>query len=308
MPSGLSLGVRVAGDWTAALNRYTNEMVDAMEGSIRSDGATIEVSEKCVEGNPLEVPVQVLIDGPYGGSSVDLGDYETVLLFSGGSGITFTLGLLDDIVGRCIRKGRKNGEKTKRIEFSWCIRSFGEYRCSMFIQLLMPIPYIGQIDCFSSALMDIATIVASSATSATPLYLHISIYVTCLCNPDAIPPIPNCDVIVFRPSAYQILRDLINGPKDDVGAGGADSVPNPENNKSNSSPPSTEIIVIDEEESIPSVSQKLPWIKPGGGMAVCASGPAILTCETANAVSRVQLSKKGRELGMIGLHTEVFAL
>jgi ferric-chelate reductase len=142
MPSGLSIGVRVAGDWSMALNRYANGMAKTtMKGSsIRHDGAMIEVSEKLIERSPLEVPVQVLIDGPYGGSSVDLGDYETVLLFSGGSGITFTLGLLDDIVGRCVRKGRKNGEKTKRIEFSWCIRSFGEYRCSIFIQFLTPIP------------------------------------------------------------------------------------------------------------------------------------------------------------------------
>ena len=35
----------------------------------------------------------------------------------------------------------------------------------------------------------------------------------------------------------------------------------------------------------------LPWIKPGGGFAVCASGPASLTGETANAVSPVQLSE-----------------
>jgi len=125
MPSGLSLGVRVTGDWTRALNRYANEMAKVMvESPIRSDGAAIDVVEK---RESLESPVQVLIDGPYGGPSIDLGDYETVLLVSGGSGITFTLGLLDDIVGRCIRKGRINGEKTKRIELSWCIRSFGEY-------------------------------------------------------------------------------------------------------------------------------------------------------------------------------------
>jgi hypothetical protein len=133
MPSGLSIGVRVAGDWTRALNRYANEMAKMMEESpIRSDVA-IDVVEK---RESFELPVQVLIDGPYGGSSIDLGDYETVLLVSGGSGITFTLGLLDDIVGRCIRKGRMNGEKTRRIELSWCIRSFGEYSFYIFIRFV----------------------------------------------------------------------------------------------------------------------------------------------------------------------------
>ena len=86
------------------------------------------VTEKVEDAQfPSEVPVQVMIDGPYGGCSVDLGDHETILLFSGGSGITFTLGLLDDIVGRCTKKGRSNGERTRRIEFGWCIRSFGMF-------------------------------------------------------------------------------------------------------------------------------------------------------------------------------------
>lgn len=72
--------------------------------------------------------MHVMIDGPYGGCSIDLGEYESVLLFSGGSGVTFTLGMLDDIVGRVVKLGRSGGERTKRIEFAWCIRSFGEYR------------------------------------------------------------------------------------------------------------------------------------------------------------------------------------
>lgn len=71
-------------------------------------------------------PVQVMLDGPYGGCSIDLGQYETVLLVAGGSGATFTLSLLDDIVARCVKMGRSGGEKTRRIEFAWCIRSFGE--------------------------------------------------------------------------------------------------------------------------------------------------------------------------------------
>ncbi|KAI6141124.1 hypothetical protein BKA82DRAFT_4362687 [Pisolithus tinctorius] len=57
-----------------------------------------------------------MIDGLYDGSSVDLGQYETVLLVAGGSGTTFTLGLLDDIVFKCIKTGRPNGERTRRIE------------------------------------------------------------------------------------------------------------------------------------------------------------------------------------------------
>jgi hypothetical protein len=143
MPSGLSLGVRAAGDWTEALSRYASETVKTLEdAAVEPSAEIVEKRVSSLEGSqlpPFEVPVQVLIDGPYGGSSVDLGDYETVLLLSGGSGITFTLGLLDDIVGRCVRMGRRNGEKTRRIEFVWYIRSFGECQLCKFTYNILDI-------------------------------------------------------------------------------------------------------------------------------------------------------------------------
>lgn len=117
MPPGISLGVRAIGDWSRALNAFANEGVAELQALVQ---------EKRTD-NPLEVPVQVMLDGPYGGCSLDLGEYETVVLITGGAGITFTLGLLDDIVGQCVRQGRKNGERTRRIEFAWCVRSFGEF-------------------------------------------------------------------------------------------------------------------------------------------------------------------------------------
>jgi len=115
MPTGISFGVRAVGDWSKALNAFANEFVAEIQA--RSD-------EKHAD-DPVEVPVQVMLDGPYGGCSIDLGEYETAVLIAGGAGISFTLGLLDDIVGRCVRQGRKSGERTRRIEFAWCVRSFG---------------------------------------------------------------------------------------------------------------------------------------------------------------------------------------
>lgn len=117
MPTGISLGVRAIGDWSKALNSFANEGLAEIRAL---------APEKHAD-DFVEVPVQVMIDGPYGGCSVDLGEYETAILIAGGAGITFTLGLLDDIVGRCVRQGRKNGERTRRIEFAWCVRSFGEF-------------------------------------------------------------------------------------------------------------------------------------------------------------------------------------
>jgi len=100
----LILAARVSGDWTRALN----ELARREEKTCR---------------------VTVMIDGPYGGPTIDIGEYESVLLVAGGSGATFTIGLLDDIVGRVVNMKRRGGERTRRIQFVWYIKSF-----SMFYQ------------------------------------------------------------------------------------------------------------------------------------------------------------------------------
>ncbi|KAF8959323.1 hypothetical protein BDZ97DRAFT_1761514 [Flammula alnicola] len=165
--------------------------------------------------------------------------------------------VLDDIVGRCVIKGRLNGERIKRIEFAWCVRSFGS------------------IDWFAPTLMDIANVAASSSTSSTPLDLHISICVTCLCNPEAVLPIPNCDVTIIRPSVYCVLRDLTD-PRKPVSKGEL---------------PTTRPTSSDEsKKSNVNVRSKLPSVEDGGGLAVCANGPGGLIREAANAVARIQMS------------------
>lgn len=125
---GITLGVRSMGDWSRALNTFALnkgylETEHSSQGKEKLDDN--ESMESC--SVPTSTQVQVMMDGPYGGCSLDLGQYETVLLFAGGAGATFTLGMLDDIVGRCVRLGRPNGEKTRRIEFAWCMKSFGKY-------------------------------------------------------------------------------------------------------------------------------------------------------------------------------------
>lgn len=129
---GIVLGARVRGDWTRALNAYaqgegerTRRDIGGLEGAAAGDEKRRQV----------EVPIQVMIDGPYGGCGIDLGRYETVLLFAGGSGATFSLGMLDDLVGRCVKAAREGtGEmKTRRVQFAWCVRSFGKSRYFSFL-------------------------------------------------------------------------------------------------------------------------------------------------------------------------------
>jgi ferric-chelate reductase len=132
-------------------------------------------------------------------------------------------------------------------------------------------------------LMDIA-----NTAAGTSLDLHISVFVTCLCNPEAVPRIPNSDVTMVRPSVHSLLNNLLTIP----GSSSSNSV-------------SVDI----EEDAGEKLDQgpKLNWVGLGGGVAVCASGPETLTREAHNAVARIGM-RKGVELGGIALHTELFSL
>ncbi|KAJ3889050.1 iron reductase [Lentinula edodes] len=290
---GIILGARVTGDWTRALNNYAdtegkaiqaqNAMWVAEKKKAASNDEHSSLSDQSI---PLpEVPVQVMLDGPYGGCSLDLGQYETILLIAGGSGATFTIGILDDIVGRCARLGRPNNERTRRIEFVWCLRSYGG------------------INWFSSLIMPIADLVAE----CPDLDLHVSIYVTCLCNPEAVPPIPNSDVLMLaqRPDTSKILLDLTTPPlkKADCccASSSVDDLEIEQVPRKN--------LTRDPEAcaALAEASAKLQWVGLGGGVAVCASGPGSLTREASNAVAKLSLTR-GVELGGVGLHTEVFSV
>ena len=259
------LGARVTGDWTRALNQYA---------SAEQERITYEDSEKA---DPVPVPVQVMIDGPYGGCSLDLGEYESVLLVAGGAGVTFTLGLLDDLVGRIVRHRRGRGERTRRVEFAWAIRSFGKRKTVVVKKKKKKRDAetsisLGCINWFAPMLMEIANAAAGSS-----LDLHISIFVTCLCDPEAVPPIPNSITTILRPDVHRLLAHVL-------------------------SPPPADGDVEGESES-PKVQRTIGR----GGVGVCASGPESLTSESANAVARLSPTHAKR-VGGIALHTEVFSL
>ncbi|PVG04513.1 hypothetical protein CPB86DRAFT_1133 [Serendipita vermifera] len=165
------LGVRAIGDWTRSINTLAQEKDE----------------EKCCDDDGEGRPVMVMIDGPYGGINFDLGRYENVLLVAGGAGITFTMGVLDDLVGRIVRVGRRHGERTRKIEFAWCIRSYGCIRW------------------FSSQLQEIA----SAAAKDSSLELHMKFFVTCLCDPEAAPHITNSEITIIRPSIPTLLDEFV---------------------------------------------------------------------------------------------------
>lgn len=113
----------------------------------------------------------------------------------------------------------------------------------------------------------------ATAVAGTSLDLHITIFVTCLCNPDAVPTIPNSDVVILRPVIGNLLQQFVTPP------------------------------TADEIAEQP----KLTWVGLGGGVAICAAGPESLTTETRNAAAKLALTR-GLQLGGVGLHTETYAM
>lgn len=256
-PGSLALAARSAGDWSAALNALARAP---------------DAQDPACEATPLVagdgVRAAVMLDGPYGGLSLDLGAYEHVLLLAGGSGLTLALGALDDLLGRIARHRRAGGEVTRRIELAWCIRSFGA------------------IYWFAPHLQALARVAAR-----TPgVRLHVAVYVTCLCDPEAVPDIPNSAVTVERPDARAMLAAFLAGR--DLGAGcTADA----------------EGIEVGPEDEKEEGGAQVLGGPVRGGVAVCVAGPESLCREAASAVARAGVGA-GARAGGIGLHTEVYAL
>lgn len=153
-------------------------------------------------------------------------------------------------------------------------------------------------------LMDIANTVAG-----TSLDLHVSIFVTCLCNPESVPAIPNSNVTIARPSVTTLLREFMTPPSSRPSAHTASSSQSQKKLEADARSIDSESAedVAEDVEKIPSSSARLNWVGLGGGVAVCAAGPESLTREAQNAVARMSLTR-GVELGGVALHTELFAI
>ncbi|EIW75440.1 hypothetical protein CONPUDRAFT_112007 [Coniophora puteana RWD-64-598 SS2] len=77
------------------------------------EGFTGRLREAALKGEK----VKVFIDGPYG-PSPDLGSYDTCVLIAGGSGVSYTLPTLLDIIEN-VRSGKSD---CRRVVFIWAIR------------------------------------------------------------------------------------------------------------------------------------------------------------------------------------------
>lgn len=151
----------------------------------------------------------------------------------------------------------------------------------------------GALNWFASMLQDIAHTAARCPT----LDLHISVYVTCLCDPEAVPDIPNSLVTMTRPVPVNLLQSFIHpaAPLSGSETGGTGVT--------------GESVEVGPEKKL-SEAYGVPVLANGwvsGGVGVCAAGPESLARGVANAVARVGMLH-GARVGGIELHTEVYAL
>ncbi|KIO24635.1 hypothetical protein M407DRAFT_212299 [Tulasnella calospora MUT 4182] len=105
---GVVLYVKKAGDWS-------NRLYEAAKGPEKG-----EISEKGIESEgEKSTKMRMIIEGPYGGPGHDvLSSFSSAFIVAGGSGITFGLSSVDEI----IREAEKGLAKTKLIEFIWVIQ------------------------------------------------------------------------------------------------------------------------------------------------------------------------------------------
>jgi hypothetical protein len=131
-PPGLLLAARARGRWSRALHAFGSEAADCFTPGAQSVDTEVGVEDEFEEDEEEKEndaatgrAVHAILDGPYGGPTLDAGAYAAVFFLAGGSGATAMLGQLDDLVGRCVRRGRARGERTRRVEWVWCVRDAG---------------------------------------------------------------------------------------------------------------------------------------------------------------------------------------
>ncbi|OCF60483.1 ferric-chelate reductase [Kwoniella mangroviensis CBS 10435] len=134
---GIVLYAKTSGDWTRRIHDLARDtgtfevdmdvdddkIMEETQGFLEKEQQTMEGNENDI-GSGFDHPgrkVQVMIDGPYGGLKIDLGQYENILLIGGGSGITFILGSIEECI-RLRRSRNGNGPRPRKVDVIWVVR------------------------------------------------------------------------------------------------------------------------------------------------------------------------------------------
>ncbi|KAJ7769219.1 NADPH oxidase [Mycena maculata] len=120
----ISVHIRVVGDFTRALARSVG--CDFESG--RSKGAAAATGGKVINAvtNPAinRVLPRIMIDGPFGTSSEEFLNYETVLLVGAGIGVTPFASILKSIWYRMNNFRQGSRTRLSKVYFTWVIRDF----------------------------------------------------------------------------------------------------------------------------------------------------------------------------------------
>lgn len=144
-PRGITLYAKVSGDWSRRINKLAlkkgYESISPSSSDLEDDSESTEkvqddkLQEQLALGDSplsLGVGIKVLIDGPYGGISMDTADYQTILIIAGGSGITFAIGAMEEAIKRR-NECEGDNRKALKLECVWVVRDMGGC-CAFFFQ------------------------------------------------------------------------------------------------------------------------------------------------------------------------------
>lgn len=193
-PRGITLYAKVAGDWTRRLHAMASDLSLEEGDDFEERQAFIEGSEKPGADHPGR-KVTVVIDGPYGGLKMDLGEYSNVLLVAGGSGVTFLLGSIEEAL--CCHQ---RGQTPSRVEVAWVVRDLCEYEPLIWLT-------IATIEALAPTLARLHAIASRSG-----MELQYNLYLTDPPFPlPSLPsPLPSSTTLSpYRPEVAQLVREAL---------------------------------------------------------------------------------------------------
>ncbi|KAJ7062107.1 NADPH oxidase [Mycena amicta] len=124
----ISVHIRVVGDFTRALAKSVGCDFDAAKGkAVAEKGKEAEAKVVNTAVNPRlnRVLPRIMVDGPFGTSSEDFLNYETVLLVGAGIGVTPFASILKSIWYRMQNFSEAKKTRLSKVYFTWVIRDFG---------------------------------------------------------------------------------------------------------------------------------------------------------------------------------------
>ncbi|KAF7329732.1 FAD-binding FR-type domain-containing protein [Mycena kentingensis (nom. inval.)] len=124
----ISVHIRVTGDFTRALARSVGcDFEGKSEKHLKATDGKEEAQVMNSTADPRinRVLPRIMVDGPFGTSSEDFLNYETVFLVGAGIGVTPFASILKSIWYRMNNFGEGKRTRLSKVYFTWVIRDFG---------------------------------------------------------------------------------------------------------------------------------------------------------------------------------------